>query len=107
MDWSRADLLIEPQPRKCYHSARQRLRKRRLDFPPFLEGIDTTSLETDRMITEMIYMSGSYSGEGRLLGQEGWGRSLLLFSKLQEIGEVHDKTVVETIHNPGKQQEES
>ena len=71
--------MVEPQPRKCYITARQRLRKRRLDFPAFLDEIDTKSLEPDNLIIAML--AGTGVTEHTVLGTESWGRSLISFHK--------------------------
>ena len=78
---TRAELLVEPQPRKCYYNARQRLRKRRLDFPRFLDQIDTKTLDTDKLISDIISSLGSFQENVTVLGHEDWGRSLIVYEK--------------------------
>jgi hypothetical protein len=78
-NFTRGALLIEPQPRKCYANARQRLRKRRLDFPAYLKEIDTKTIDPDIMIIGILRAYGSF--DLTVLGQEAWGRSLYLFKK--------------------------
>jgi hypothetical protein len=81
---TRAELLVEPQPRKCYYNARQRLRKRRLEFPRFLDQIDTKALDTDKLISDMMSSIGSFQN-ATLLGQEDWGRNLIIYKKNADV----------------------
>jgi Bicoid-interacting protein 3 (Bin3) len=86
---TRGFLLIEPQTRKCYCTARQRLRKRRLPFPPYLEELfGKQDLSPDLLIIEILTEIGVHKYS--VLGKEDWGRSLISFSKVEgDCGSQH------------------
>ena len=102
LDLTRACLLVEPQPRKCYRSARTRCRRQKLNPPPFLEksfSEDTSRSESTDEIVRQILLSNIQVEPGAIgsilkekvdsiatiqcvnWGTEDWGRSLLLFEK--------------------------
>ena len=111
LDLTRAYLLVEPQPRKCYRSARTRCRRQKLTPPKFLEQSfleDTSKSESTDEIVRQMLQSNCHDGNvnerdikstidvsNEILnneeistalrcdswGTEDWGRSLLLFEK--------------------------
>lgn len=75
-------MLVEPQPGRCYTNAAKRCRKLGLEKPPFLHVVDKTLVMS---ILENI-LSGILELRNMVfLGQEDWGRSLVLFHNFDGV----------------------
>ena len=88
IDLTRACLLVEPQPRKCYKTARTRCRKQNLTPPTYLEQSfieDTAKSESTNEIIKQMLMGTTRTMDCFDWGTEDWGRSLLLFRKIDAL----------------------
>jgi SAM-dependent methyltransferase len=80
-------LLIEPQPWRCYRAAKKRCIKNGVSLPKFLQEGERrlVSRQMDEDIIQFVTTGGSdgcqMSAEYWCLGQEDWGRSLLIFHR--------------------------
>lgn len=71
-------MLIEPQPGRCYTNAAKRCRKMGLEMPLYLYSIDKVQINST--IIEMMKKVGL--DKNICLGEEEWGRPLIVFHKM-------------------------
>lgn len=86
-------ILVEPQPGRCYTNAAKRCRKLGLENPPFLHIVDKTAIMST---LENILSSTLELKNITCLGQEDWGRSLVLFHNFDgvQIGKAVDTVAI-------------
>jgi SAM-dependent methyltransferase len=90
-------ILVEPQPGRCYTNAAKRCRKLVLEKPPYLHVVDKTAVMT---ILESIIAGALDLKKIVCLGQEDWGRSLVLFHNFDGLKIASDVAVEDLTSSP-------
>ncbi len=99
---SNGNLLVEPQPWKCYKNAEKRARRLGLEKPKYLSEIVWRSPEKD--ITDYVIQSVPDMQSYWLLGKEDWGRSIYIYHRndlppLSERQRVVDTAAASVSHD--------